>query len=786
MALVDDAGILTPTATAPTAPAPKAKGKLVDDAGVFNLKAKPTSGLAGPTQISAGASDGYDKNWFDAHTQNLAQKAWHLLNAHGHPDLADAAHALISKSGPHDATQAVTMGVSTALPIAAEAAPVFEEAAPIVAKGLEMLRAPGLKGAASRAVVTAGAGATTGGLPGAEQGAILSGSGELVAPVASKVSGLGVAETAGTDAMRENAVDTVSQKALENELGTTPEKAQALANPTEVGIGAQELAGGKKALSTARQSAIREVGDKYEPIYGPIQNNPAPGARLSKISEAAKDANQWAAAKGARLAPGTAKLLNDLEGLSSNDITLGGAGKAGGKFTLTNEQIAAMNESGGAVDAQTIGTLRGKLGQIVQTANQPGSSAIDRRVLMDASRPIVDTLNDAIPEDQKPLLQQINNEYAQVNRIFPFRDLKKLQSAATLPELGDAVFSAKAGPATGMAIKRMTPEQQGIMREAFAASILKDGASPTETLSKLAANKDAVKALYPDSDFGNIETWRKAMIAQKKFMQGPPNLPSQKAFEEGIQDTLKKSGLSPEAMQAATAALSNTGKQSWMRISPYMLASGLAGYGLLGHIPEVGAGLAAYALGHAGWKALANNPAMMDVYRQAIMSGWTRAGGEALGRLMVGGVNDAVRGSAPQHQATGVEEDGPGKKALKTSQAESIAPTQSASDRAGEVMADLGKGKNPEVHQDLQRGRLSLDEINKVLATTAKPNGAALLAHVGLSDAMDSVEVASPEERKMLIPLMEQKMRQSFAGGKYNRTLAASLAKRLQAVKAEA
>lgn len=127
---------------------------------------------------------------------------------------------------------------------------------------------------------------------------------------------------------------------------------------------------------------------------------------------------------------------------------------------------------------------------------------------------------------------------------------------------------------------------------------------------------------------------------------------------------------------------------------------------------------------------------------------------------------------------------GPGVKSVIKSTAETVAPTPSASARAEEVIGDLGKGKNPEVHQDLQRGRLSLDEINKLVRYGAK-GPTQMLDHVNVTEAMDALEMASPDERKMLQPLVEQKMRQSFAGGKYNKTLASNLARRLQTLKAQ-
>jgi hypothetical protein len=149
-----------------------------------------------------------------------------------------------------------------------------------------------------------------------------------------------------------------------------------------------------------------------------------------------------------------------------------------------------------------------------------------------------------------------------------------------------------------------------------------------------------------------------------------------------------------------------------------------------------------------------------------------------------GATGVSLEGEKPPEQTP--PKVGPGVKSLDTSRAETIAPTASATKRAKEVIADLGKGKNPDVHQDLQRGRLSLDETNKILKHGAKSNASALLDHVDLSDAVDAAEVANPEERKMLIPLVEAKMRQSFQGGKFNKTLAAPLARRLQTLKAQA
>lgn len=749
------------------------------------------------------------------------------------PGIKQGLKNMVSDITPHTPTQAALMATGLALPLVGPGLDVAEDAGfaipGMVSRAAAELGSGGLKGAALRTGLQSGIGAATGGKEGAVEGAEVGVAGEALPAIAGKVAGLGIANRAAAGQMQQTAIDAatktatdaqaaelaahtsatdmVTQRALENELGMTAADAQGLAKPSAIGdaSGAQALAGTKQAAGAVRRGAIREVGDKYNPIFEPIQAKPASPSSLADLSKAATDANQFAASKGARLAPQTQKILNDLQGMGAAL----GAGEDPVKILLQRnsevgpEALANMGNNaleayrqgfikqgllnpdgtlpGAQMPAQTIGMLRGKLGEAMMAANKPGSSAMDRRVLFDATRPIVDTLNAAIPDEQKPLLQQINNEYAQVNRILPFKGQQKLQQAATLPELGAAMFGNESAPATKLTLSRMTEPQKDLARQAFASYVLTDTATPTETLSKLAANKDAVAALYPDSDFGKIGKWRDAMIAQKKFQQGPPNLPSQKQFAEGVQEAIRRSGLTPEAQQAATDALIKSahgqGRVGRYLTSPFLYAGALGGYGMLHHEPMLIVPLAAYAAGNMGWKALAGNAAAMDTYRQFIMSGWTQKGGEMFGRLVVNAVNDAVRGDAPQMQ--GVKDvEGPAIDSLHKSRAEAIAPTPSASDRAGEVAKDIRKGKVPKVHDDLDRGRLSLDEVNKLVSP--KKDATMLTQNVPLSEQMDAAEVGTPEEKKMLLPLIKQQMMAQFKDQNYNKTLAAGLAKRYQ------
>lgn len=682
--------------------------------------------------------------------------------------------------------------------------------------GLGMLAKEGVSGALTRLGATTGLGAgiaaATGQpvAPAARESAVVGTLGEAPAPLARLASGLGTAEKAATGVMRESAADTVSQKALENEFGVTASEAKGLAKPTQIGKPAQDLAEGKTALRQARQSAISEVGKKYEPIYGPLENQPVAVDDLASVGTGGQDAAGWLDKHGAAISPAGKKLLQQQALLGE---PVGGISDpkqaqvlAKSRFDQLLKQEIATKGPTVPVDrynelrtqaqqfvqpqsppAPTIGQLRGHLAQLMQHANKPGITAMERSAAVQAAQPIYEALDRVIPDEQRPLLHQINNEYSQVNRIFPFKNLRKLQNAGTLPELGQLAFGKGSEAATSMAVSRMTEPQKELMRKAFGSWVLNESDSPTMTLSKLAANKDTVAALYPNSDFGKIDTWRKLMIGHKRMLQGPPGLPSQRQFEQGLQESIKKGGLTPEALQAATDALSK-GNQKMPYILKYAstwgLIGALGGWGIFGHAPELIPVAAAYGAGHLGWRAIVNNPAALDMYRDFIMSGWTRKGGEAFGRLMVATTNDALRRTnQPEKQAIGyAPEMSEGIDALDKSRAEAIAPTPSASERAEKISKDLEKGKHPDIHRDLTRGRLSMDETNKLVQHASSTDANKLVASpIPLSEVVDALEQATPEELQMLLPLVQQRLQQELPQEK-NMTKVANISKRFQAV----
>lgn len=126
---------------------------------------------------------------------------------------------------------------------------------------------------------------------------------------------------------------------------------------------------------------------------------------------------------------------------------------------------------------------------------------------------------------------------------------------------------------------------------------------------------------------------------------------------------------------------------------------------------------------------------------------------------------------------------GPGMKALDRSRAEHMAPTPSASKRAEKVGEQLRKGKTPEVHHDLNRGRLSMDETDKLIKHASSTDPAAMVQNLPLSELLDALEQADPHEREILFPMVLQRLKQELPQTQ-NKTLQANLSQRFQRIQA--
>jgi transglycosylase-like protein with SLT domain len=615
-----------------------------------------------PPEISAGASAGYDKNWFDTHTENVATKVDQWLSKKGHPDLGEAAHDLISKAAPHSATEAVVQAVSTILPVAGKLAPAVKEISPAAAKALEALEASGFKGSATRAAVTGAAGAATGGVPGAVQGLATSAGGDVLSAAGGKAAGVPKIEGQQMAAAVPEAAEQAAQGAVERRLDMTTAQARELAAPP-VGPSTQasELAAAKVGVRTARTAARHEVGVLYDPIYQPINDLPVKPEAIDKIAAGARDQHAILLSRGNReLTKPTRDLLAEFGNLG--DVDAGGTGRTSsvispefqGKTPITAAPTLGNTASKmgprSFVDTQTgpeqvltIRELRGRLQAIEKAGLRPGITEQERSALAQASIPIRQTLEDVVPDEQKPLLRSINDAYAQVSNAFPYQDLKPLRSASTLPELGKA-FSDLNPNATRMVLDRMTPEQKALMAKAYASHLLHEDTTKKDIFNTLAKSDPALlKQLgFPD-DFQKVGAWRDLVTSGRKIYDKPPDLMQSHEFIRGVRQGLRKQGVTPELMDQMTQAQIKGAAKGDGRMARMLQSGALWGSFMAAGGYAFGERRAAIAIpllaGYYVRKAALNNPA----YRAFVMNGYTRAGGDAFARLAGAGLVEAVK-----------------------------------------------------------------------------------------------------------------------------------------------
>jgi hypothetical protein len=581
----------------------------------------------------------------------------------------EALEGALSAMAPKTTTDAVLMGVTSAIPMLGGIAPALEEASPLVSKGLGYLAKHGIGPALARMGVTTAAGAASGGVPGAVQGAGEGVAGEALEAGGSAVSGLRKIEHQMMGAAGPAAAEKAAQGAVERRLGTTSAEAAKLAAPP-VGPSpeASGLALAKAGIRTARTEARREVGKLYEPLYEPVDKLPVAADHLGKIASTARGAASTISARGGDFTKPTRDMLEELGTLGSaadtdaikgqvNDLIRGSknadpaAVNRFNKFlkavppdhVMSREEVEGLAGKALGVDSApiTIGQLRGRLQALEKAGMRPGISEQERSALATASVPIRSTLESVIPDEQKPLLKSINDAYAAVSNAFPYQDLKPLRQASTLPELGKA-FSQLRPDATRMVLDRMNPEQKAMMQKSFASFMLNDSTSNKDIFNTLAKHSDSgiLKQLgFPD-DLQKVGTWRDLVTKVRKIYDKPPDLMQTKEFISGVRKGLREQGVSPELMDQMNEAATKDKSGRMVR----MLQSGAMWGTMLGMAGTTGgmrrAAIAVPLLvSYEARKALINNPA----YRQFVMNGWTRAGGAAFSRLAGAGIVDAAK-----------------------------------------------------------------------------------------------------------------------------------------------
>lgn len=584
---------------------------------------------------------------------------------------AEGVGKAIEDVGPHSVMDAVMTGL-TVLPGAAEALPAAAEAAPVVGKAVSMLRAPGMSGALARTGLMAGAGALAGkatgeatGLEGAAMGAGQGLAAELPSGLARRATGLRVAEGAASNLAAQEGAEKGVEAAAGVGMGMSRGRAAELARPTNVGAesGAMELSAGKKSLVEKREQALREAGEKYNPIFERINEMPVEATHLHDISKAATQAVDTAYSRNQRLSRSTHDILSELEmyhpGVKAKSgleplIETEPEMPGGGTFKISARPSTTFVDVGGGgkpikgftVRPRNVQEMRGMMTRIMTEANRATSTAADRSALFEASKPIRKFLDSVIPDEQKPLLAQINAQYAQVNKMFPFKDVRLLNSAATLPELGELAFGRIKPSATSMALARMNEPQKDLMRQAFASWMLHDNPSAPELLKRIEGQQANMAALgFPDG-LNKVGDWYEAARAQRRFAHEPGST-EEKAFVDAFRRRMRDNGMTPQVGDVMDEALKKGASGNMPYLIRYASTWGalgaLGGWGIFAHEPMAVVPLGAYAASSLGLRAILRNPASATLYRQFITNGWTRAGGDAFARLMVAGAGNFAR-----------------------------------------------------------------------------------------------------------------------------------------------
>ena len=131
------------------------------------------------------------------------------------------------------------------------------------------------------------------------------------------------------------------------------------------------------------------------------------------------------------------------------------------------------------------------------------------------------------------------------------------------------------------------------------------------------------------------------------------------------------------------------------------------------------------------------------------------------------------------------EAPGPAMNTLNRLKAEQIAPTPGGADRAVELTKQIARTKSiPDVQRDLASGRLSQEEVKKILQQQTEPDPSQIVQDIPLQDALSAVEMGTSQEKQVLVPLLMERMKAELPQIQ-NKTVQAKLTQRMQKLLAE-
>lgn len=511
-------------------------------------------------------------------------------------------------------------------------------------------------------IPTAGEAATS-----AAYGAAGSVGGKVLGAIGSRLTGLRAARGAITEATGEKLAksaeeraavqsEAAAKQAVGQSVGLTPDEAKA-ATEQEFEQRAAIGATGRTAVKEARGARIKETGELFNPIYDPIKDNIVPHEQLVSTATQSTNAIGNTLAKQGITTPAGQKAA--LDGLSPDARGYMTQIAKMGALTRTGEVIATTKEA-------TLGEIRKLNANMVQLAAK-SNDPTERALLRAASQPFRDVLDAAVPEEQKPLLASLKQQYAQINRELPFSLAKRIDKATTLPEMGNVLYGDPKKLDRAVELwKAANPEQKSLMKQMFAHDLMTNHGATAQELGKALEGRGRVmKMMFGDDAFSQAQTWvnvdaRRGAI-EKLVAQSPK---ANSEFERGVRQAVDEAGtkfdadpvnqqlktLTKEEMnKTADEALRKHAQLGGMgRYLEHRLifegAEGALGVGLYMHNVPLMVGSGAYLLRRAAWAAAMDNPTTAAAYRKAIMSPNVQKAGYLIGRLMTTAAVEAAKG----------------------------------------------------------------------------------------------------------------------------------------------
>ena len=515
-------------------------------------------------------------------------------------------------------------------------------------------------------IPTAGEAATSFGL-----GAAGSVGGKVLGAIGSRLTGLRAAKGAITEAAGEKAsklprrrsqlqAEAATKEAVGRSVGLSPAEAT---KATEQSFEERAASGaeGRAAVKGARTARIKETGELFNPIYDPIKDNIVPHEQLvSTATRSTNDIGNALAKQGITTPAGQKAALADLS--PDTRQYLGQIAQMG--------SLAKGGEVSASVKEATIGEVR-KLNSNMMALAAKTNDPTERMILRTASQPFRDVLDAAVPEEQKPLLAALKQQYGQINKELPFALAKRIDKATTFPEMGNILYGDPKKADMALELwKAGTPEQKSLMKQMLAQDLMTNHGSTAGELGKALQGRGRImRAMFGDDAFAQAQTWVNVDArrgAMEKLINQSPK--AQTEFERGVKQAVDEAGkaydanpvnqdlkkLTQEEMnKTATEALQQHAKLGGMgrylqhRLT-FQAAEGALGVGLYMHNVPVMVGAGAYLLRRTAWAAAMDNPAFAAGYRKAIMSPNVQRAGYLLGRLMTTAAVEAAKDEPQQ------------------------------------------------------------------------------------------------------------------------------------------